>query len=613
MTEPDQAIIARLSSDFASIAAYLARASVDLRHLERIVAQRQAPSVAHPAQTPAPGWTPGTYWQQPVAPPEAPVEPPSAQPPVAAHQQPFSPPPQQPPPPTSPSPPAGPRSDGWIGKALAVAGVAVTLVGVALLLVLAAQAGILRPEFRVGAGAVLGAGLVGTGWWLNKRPGGRVGAIALAATGIATAYIDVIAVTAIYDWVSAPVGLAFAGLVALAGLLLARQWDSEQLGLLVLVPVIGIAPAVTDGPSLLLVGFMLALSAASIPVQLGKDWIFLHAARMAASTLPLLLALVALTLSSKHSVWMAVACSVAAVLAIGSALILLRHTKNSIAMALLSAVGTMPVLAASLVVHRVTAALLAGVLAAALLAIVLAADRLPMVTAPVRTIWSALAAVSALVAVTVAFDGPVAGPVLLGMAVVLAFAGRRSRVARWCGLGFGAFGGLFYLAYAPFTTLFSGTTLSTPTTVSTLVASLLVIACAAAMAISWPADWSWALAAVVALYAVTMFAVTVGVSFGGEEQGFFAGHVAATICWITLAAAVFRHAAKVPRAQRSLPIGGGMALVAAAMAKLFLFDLGTLDGIFRVVVFIVVGLALLGMGAGYARLLAQQDDREQRV
>jgi uncharacterized membrane protein len=48
-------------------------------------------------------------------------------------------------------------------------------------------------------------------------------------------------------------------------------------------------------------------------------------------------------------------------------------------------------------------------------------------------------------------------------------------------------------------------------------------------------------------------------------------------------------------------------LTAAAMAKLFLFDLGTLDGIFRVVAFIVVGLVLLAMGSGYARSLAQQD------
>ncbi len=46
------------------------------------------------------------------------------------------------------------------------------------------------------------------------------------------------------------------------------------------------------------------------------------------------------------------------------------------------------------------------------------------------------------------------------------------------------------------------------------------------------------------------------------------------------------------------------------MAKLFLFDLGTLDGIFRVAVFIVVGLILLGMGAGYARLLEKQDKQQ---
>jgi hypothetical protein len=199
------------------------------------------------------------------------------------------------------------------------------------------------------------------------------------------------------------------------------------------------------------------------------------------------------------------------------------------------------------------------------------------------------------------------------MAVVVAVAGRRSRVARWCALGFGIVGGLFYLAYAPLSTLIEATAPTTPIAVSTLVASLLVVASSVAIAWSWPTDWSWASAAVVALYGITMFSVTSGVLLGGDVQGFFAGHVAATICWIALAAVALRYAARVPRAQRSLPIGGGMALVAAAMAKLLLFDLGTLDGIFRVVVFIAVGLALLGMGAGYARLLAQQDDREQQA
>jgi uncharacterized membrane protein len=584
MTEPDQAIIARLSSDVAVIGAYLARASADLGQLERIVAQRSAePQPQRPAQV-QPQASP---WTQPA------YGPPAAPQPVA--------------PPRPPVPPK-PRSDGWIGKALAVAGVAVTLVGVALLLVLAAQAGILRPEVRVVAGAALAAVLVAAGWLLNRRPGGRVGAIALAATGIATAYIDVIAVTTIYGWVSAPVGLMMAAIVAVAGLWLARRWDTEHLGLLVLVPLIGLAPVVADGFTPLLVGFMLALCAASVPVQLGRNWVAMHAARMAVSTLPLLVAL-----AFDESPVLAVACGLAGVLAIGSALILLRHTKNAVAMSVLSAAGTLPVLAASMAVDRNFAALLAVALSACLLGIVLMGARLPMVTAPVRAVFSALAAVSALVAVTVAFDGPVAGPVLLAMAVVVAVAGRGSAVARWCAVGFGAVGGVVYLAYAPLATLVRATTLSTPIAVSTLIASVLVVAFAVVIAWSWPTDWSWAVAALVTLYGLTKFAVTAGVLMGGEGQGFFAGHVVATICWIALAATVFRYAATVPRARRSLPIGGGMAIVAAAMAKLFLFDLGTLDGIFRVVVFIVTGLALLGMGAGYARLLAQQDDREPPV
>ncbi|MDY6999736.1 MAG: DUF2339 domain-containing protein, partial [Actinomycetota bacterium] len=101
-----------------------------------------------------------------------------------------------------------------------------------------------------------------------------------------------------------------------------------------------------------------------------------------------------------------------------------------------------------------------------------------------------------------------------------------------------------------------------------------------------------------------------GVLIAGDRGGFFAGHMVATICWIALAAALFGYAARLPRPQRSVPLGGGLGLVAAAVAKLFLFDLGTLDGIFRVAVFIVVGLVLLGMGAGYARLLEKQDRQD---
>src|SRR5258705_250229 len=310
MTEPHGAVIARLSADFAAISQYMARVSTDLTALDRLLSEQPAPA---PQPTPA-----FAGYPQPYAPPAVPYWP--------QHQPPSA-------------PPRRARSEGWIGKVLAVAGVAVTLIGVVLLLVLAAQAGILRPEIRVGAGAVLAGALVVVAGWLYARPGGRVGAIALAATGIAAAYMDVIAVTTIYEWVVAPIGLAIAAVIGGSGLTLARRWDSQHLGLLVLVPLIALAPVVTDGITLLLVGFMLALSAASLMVQLGKDWIWLHAARIAAPTLPLLVALAALYFDGRHDMWLAGACGISAVLAIAAALILLPRTRNRAAMTLLTAAG----------------------------------------------------------------------------------------------------------------------------------------------------------------------------------------------------------------------------------------------------------------------------------
>ena len=594
MTEPHTAVISRLSADFAALSHQLARVSADLNALDRILAER--------APTPV---------RQPVAPPQ-PWYPPPPPPAAMPRWRPY-------PPPAFPgksSPPAAAkssaRSDGWIGKLLAVAGVAVTLIGVVLLLVLAAQAGILRPEFRVAAGGMLAVALVATAWWLYGRPGGRVGAIALAATGIAAAYIDVIAVTTIYDWVSAPVGLILAAGIAGFGLALARRWGSEHLALLVLVPLLGLAPIVTDGVTLLLVGFMLALSAVSVPVALGLDWIWLHGARIAVAVVPLLVALAARYLDSREDLWLAGACGIAALLAIGSALILLPGTANRVAMALLTAAGVSPVLCVALAVDRVIAALMAAALAGTLLAIVLVVERFPGVPGVARQVFSALSAVAALIAVTVAFDGIIEGPVLLAAALVVAVAGRRDVVARWAAIGFAFVGAGVYLSYSPPGALLEPTAIGAAAGISTLVSSILLAACVVALVWSWGSKVRalWAGAVAVIGYAVTDFTVTMGMLIGGDGRGFYAGHMAATICWIVMAAALFGYAARLPRADRSVPIGGGLGLVAAAMAKLFLFDLGTLDGIFRVTVFIVVGLILLGMGAGYARLLEKQDKQE---
>jgi hypothetical protein len=585
MTEP-RAVISRLSAEVHTLSWQLHRVSGELADLDRLISTATAPAPTAPRPRPAP----------------QPVRQPADTPPAGLPERPV------------------PADTNWIGKLLAVAGVAVTLVGVVLLLVLAAQAGILRPQIRVAGGFALSAALVATAGRLYSRPGGRIGAIALAATGIAAAYLDVIAITAFYEWVPAALGLALAALVGGAGLTLARRWDSEHLGVLVLVPLIGLAPVLTGDVDLLLIGFLLALSALALPVQLGKDWTALFAARIAAPTVPLLVALAAG--SHDHRWLIGAACTAAAMLAVTSGLLVLPTTTKPGAIALLTAAGTLPVLAAGAVVGRVPATALAGALSVAMLAIVLtgrllAGRRLPAV---VVEVFSALSAVAALIAVTTVLHGSVLAPVLLAMAVVVAVAGRQSSAARRPATGFGFVGLIAYFGYAAPHNLVTATAMSTADSVSTLVASLLVIALVAALARAYTATGMTAdraripaaVGAALSLYAVTMFTVTAGVAIAGTGGGFLAGHMAATICWIALAAALLRHALHLAdRDVRTWAVTAGLALTGAATAKLFLFDLGTLDGMFRVAAFIVAGLLLLGMGTGYARSLAQPDAGDQ--
>ncbi|MBI3215870.1 MAG: DUF2339 domain-containing protein [Mycobacterium sp.] len=603
MTQPQQVALTRLSEELAAMSHQMYRVSGQLHEVGRLLAY-QGTAPAAPAAPPAPA-VPAPPAAAPV---RTPVKPPAA---------------YLPPAPTAPPAErlgAG-TGPGWIPKVLAVAGVAVTLIGVVLMLVLAAQAGILRPEIRVAAGAVLAGVLTVVAVRLNGRAGGRTGAIALAATGIAAAYMDVVAVTTIYEWFAPAAGLVLAAAIGAGGLVLARWWDSQQLGLLVMVPLLLLAPVLTGGVTLLLIGFLMALAAATLPVQLGRDWIWLHGSRIAAVVLPLLFALLTTAFGVHVDLWLLGAgCGIAALLSVLAALLLLPSTTNRTAMALLTAAGTTPALAAGITVDRMLAALLAAAVSVGMLAIVLVGARLPGGGDVVTRIWSALAAVSAMIAVTVAFDGYVAAPVLLALAVVVAVAGRRESVARWAAIGFAVLGALLLSGYAPPSTLVLATELDTPVAVSVLMGSVLLIAVAVLIA-RVPAERAadaersarWGAAAAVCTYAVTLFTVTAGVLVGGPDAGFLAGQMTATMCWIAMAAALFVIALRVgDRDARTAPIAGGLALTAAATAKLFLFDLGTLDGMFRVAAFIVVGLVLLGMGAGYARSLAQQDRNPAR-
>ena len=167
--------------------------------------------------------------------------------------------------------PAVPKRSPLTGaRLLAWTGGAVTLLGVVLLLALAASRGWFTPPARVAFGAVLGAGLVGLGMWLHRRESARAGALALVATGFATLYLVDAAATAIFDYLPALPALLLALVIAGAGLGLADRWRTQLLAGGVVVGAAVLAPALADGR--LLVALVLVLQLAALLVVLRRRW-----------------------------------------------------------------------------------------------------------------------------------------------------------------------------------------------------------------------------------------------------------------------------------------------------------------------------------------------------
>lgn len=636
--EPSAVILDRLSARFAEMSRQMSVASAEVAQLRNATGWQPVP--AQPAASLPPMPTPPLQPRPPAARhlqnphPQTPY-PQSPYPQMPQPQHPF---PQMPHPPLPPMP-ARPRkrplsewiadaSDrGVVGAVLAVAGVGVTLIGIVFLLVLAAQAGILRPEFRVAGGAVLAAGLVGAALWWYRTPAGRIGAIALAATGIAAGYLDVLAATRIYQWLPPVAGLLVAAVVAGGGLFLARRWDSEHLGLLVIIPLAVLAPALTDGVDITLIGFMLVLSAATLWLQIGRDWIWLFMVRCAAPTLPLALAAVGPTLGDHHAWQFVLAAGLNGVLGVGSAVILLPRSQFQVETALISVVAVLPIALSGVVLDRLPAVLLTVAASGLLLVVVVTGKWFIGLTSAVRGVWLVASLALALIAVVTAFDASIAIPVVLGMALVAVAAaasgGDLSLVWRWCATILGAIGTVGMLSRVAPGDLTSARDVDATVGVTTLVGALLIVVVTVGLLRLWAAGapptragidrradsdqalvrMAWTLGGILIAYAITVFSVTgASMTFGGQS-GFLTGHVVATICWMVLAAGAMIHARQMDPATRMPLLTGALCVVAASMAKLFLFDLAALDGIFRVIVFIVTGLILLAMGAWYARTL----------
>lgn len=526
-------------------------------------------------------------------------------------------------PPTAPAAPTTALGRWWqreslVTRLLGVTGAVVTLAGLVMLLVLAVQQRWFGPVPRVVIGVILAAVLIGLAHVVRsrERAAGRPGhgAVALAGTGYAAAYLDVVAVTAVYHWLPALVGLVLAVAVAATGLFLARRWGSQVLAVLILLGAAMLLPAVAGRATWLLSAFMVVLAVASWPAQLGRPWPAVSAARLIPAAL-VIIPTIGLAQRRPEEPWAHIA--VTGVFAIAGLVMATREArgKGFDTSALTLLVTALPLLAAMSGAEqpwRTVLFLFAAVLWLGYAALGESQHWLPGGT----TVAAAGAGTLALLAAVVAHsDTTWTGTALLASALgyLLVAGATRSRTATWFGLVMSLIALLGYLRH-PITVLVERTALRSDLEV-TLVDSLVTVGLVVALAwlarrmtrLSRPvrrvvASSSWVAGLVVATTAVVSLGVLVGRMVDSDVAGFRAGHALATILWMSAAAWLLIRGLR-RSSDADLAMWTGLGLAAAAVAKLFLYDLAVLRGIWRVLAFIVVGLILLATGAGYAKAL----------
>ncbi|MGM1059744.1 DUF2339 domain-containing protein [Saccharothrix sp. Mg75] len=558
----------------------------------------------------------GPWWSGPPVPPQVRAVPPMPHPAPMPHpgqgqsQGWGPPPPRWNPPQWTPPPPR--RSlfdrlgqDGAGSRLLAWVGGAVTLLGVVMLLVLAVQRGYLGPLPRVLGGAALGAALVGAGLWLHRTPAGRTGAFALAATGIAVLYLDVVAATSIYAYLPEGGGLVAGLVIAGGGLLLALRWDSSVLAIGVVAACAACAPVLTAGFTPLLVGFLLVLKAAATPVHLRRDWPWLA---VTAGVPPLLATLLAVGRVGDQRVLAAIAL-LTAVVGVAGAVLTARVRPGDVTALGLAVGSPVPALVTTAVLDRYLGAAVAGAVALVMLGL-WAGGRGHLPRAFAAGV-GAVGVFAAFQATAVALDGSTRAAAVLAEALVLAVLARlvASRGPLVGSAAFAAVGTLLALAHAVPPDLL----LDAPrraVTVGFLVSGALtaLVLGAVAVVLPWVASTlgalgrqplPWVVAGVVLLYAAAGAVLCGALLVSQDVTGFVFGHSIVTVSW-TVAALVLLVRGIDRRALRV----AGLVLVGAAVAKLLLFDLAALDGIARVLAFIGAGLVLLTAGTRYAKLVA---------
>ena len=528
-------------------------------------------------------------------------------------------PPSPPTPPTASSP-TGPRwweRPGAVAKVLGAVGAVVTLIGVAFLLAIAIAAGIFGPVPRTVSGALLAAGLIAGGVVVRRRSGAEdrpttqptriTGGEALAATGLAAAYLDLLAATALYDFIPGSIGLILAGALSVGAFLLARRWNSELLAILAAAPPMLLAPALT-GLSLMTLSFVALLLVGSAFAHLGHEWRWLYLARTAPAV-PIVLLGALLPQQPFPIITLTAAMALGMVLA--GVAEQSRRLEQLPMYAALAAAIPLTLVVADLGDGRLPVAASLGTL---FLAVAAFMEWLTGRIVTSRWVWVAPLVTGTLLLMIAAGALPTESQSGTALAVVsgaylLVGAWRNSRPVAAMSILTGVTSAVLFVPTALATASEWALTRTLDPMMIVHGLALTVLAGVAHLAGRALADDERASqitrgACVAAFVTGSATVVLIGTLLGDlwdePTVGFYGGHAVATALWTALAAVLMTVVARRSR-DRGLMVRVGLGLVAVAVGKLFLFDLSALSGLFRVVAFVVTGVIVLVLGVAVAR------------
>jgi uncharacterized membrane protein len=531
--------------------------------------------------------------------------------------------PATPPPPAPPAALTGRARDLDLeellgGRLLAWVGGLAVLLGIVFFVAMAVRRGWIDEETRVLL-AFLGSGaLVGLGLYLFTRQGQTHASLAAVASGLAGLYASDVAATRLYDLVSPAVGLACAGLVGVLGTAIAIRWQTELVGALGILGALASPILVRAETSNATLAFMAIALVAAVGVLLWQrwDWLAAGAFLLSAPQLAVWLedtyddelapALIVLTLFWALYVVAAIGYELRVpvpTLRASSAMLLLAD-------ALLFAGGGWLMLHDSDHENGATA----WVVGAALVHVLLGGFGFR------RRMSSEIA--SLVVAVGIGLSAVAAGLALDGPALVVGWS-VEAAVLAWVASATGERRAV--IGTAAFLTLAGGHILTIEAEPDSLyygvdelakaAVALVVFAAAALVAARFVPDQSGEVWPGMRLKAVLEAAAAVALVYLGSvaivdltreaETAAEPGQtpqVLLSAYWALLGFASLLFG--LLRDDRRFRIAG-FALLAVAIAKVFLVDLSTLESIYRVLSFIALGLLLLAAAFAYQRIRAR--------